>query len=108
MKQNTVSFRTDIFLHLGLCYLTGSKTDYRTFLIIVTLTSVHDVSTIGILQIKSIYPIINLEMFRPMRCLRQINDTHQRMPCFEPEKFVVLIYLIKFYNFFHNPFFDFF
>ena len=60
----------NIFQHLGLCNLTGGETDNRTVLVVVTLTSIHDVPAVGVLQIKGIYTIVDLKVFRPLRCLR--------------------------------------
>ena len=100
-----MSIWLDIFNHLGFRYLTRSKTDNRAVLIVIVLTAIHDISAISIFQKKSIYAVVDLEMFRPLRCFRQIDNTYQWVSCFESEKFVVFIYLIKFNNLFHNPFF---
>ena len=76
MKQNAVSIRLDIFQHLGFRNLTRGETDYRTVLIVVTLTSIRDIPAVGIFQIKSVHAVVDLEMFRPPRRLRQIDYTY--------------------------------
>ena len=62
--------------HDGFCNLTRGETDYRTVLIVVTLTSIRDIPAVGIFQIKSVHAVVDLEMFRPPRRLRQIDYTY--------------------------------
>ena len=49
-----IAYGLDIFQHLGFRNLTRGETDYRTVLIVVTLTSIRDIPAVGIFQIKSV------------------------------------------------------
>lgn len=102
MKQYPVCRRTDIRLHLCFRHLTGSEADDGSFLVIVRLAAVRDVSASGIFQKEGIYSVIDLEVRGPSGSFRQVDDCHHRVQGLESEQFVVFVNMIQFDYFYHR------
>ena len=76
--------------------LPGSKAHNRTFLIVVGLTAVDDVTALGILEEQSIDSIVDRKTVGPRGGLRQVNHTHQRMFGLKSEQLVICIHAVEF------------
>lgn len=79
----------------GFCGLARGKTDDGSFLIIVSLSSIRDITGFFKFQVEGIDPIVPPGIVDFPGGFVQVDDTDQRVFSFETIQLVVLVYAVK-------------
>ena len=79
MEQQAMGIWLYSLLHLYLNDLSRSETGNRSFLIIISLPAVTDVSAFDVFQKKGIYSVVHREMCGKPESFRLVYYTDQRM-----------------------------
>ena len=97
MENNTEYLWLDfVFEHFYAGGLTGSKADNRSFLIIIILTPIFDITTFCFFQKECVKAIIHLNVIDRLCCFCQVYNTYQRVQGFKSVQTVVLIDTFQF------------
>ena len=99
MEKQSASFRLESRLHIDFDHLSRSETCDRAFLIVVGLAPVADVAAARLLQKQGIYAVIHCEMGGKTCGVGKVDNSHQRMACFQSEQTVVTVYRVDLKDF---------
>ena len=99
MKKQSASFRLESRLHIDFDHLSRSETCDRAFLIVVGLAPVADVAAARLFQKQGIYAVIHCEMGGKTCGVGKVDNSHQRMACFQSEQTVVTVYRVDLKDF---------
>ena len=99
MEKQSASFRFESRLHIDFDHLPRSETCDRAFLIVVGLATVADVAAARLFQKQSIYAVVHCEMRGKTCGVGKVDNSHQRMACFQAEQTVVTVYRVDLKDF---------
>ena len=95
MKENAVHFLLHyIIQHLYSGSLTGSKANDGSYLIVIMLATILDITVLSSFQKECIKAISHFDMIDRFGCVGKIHHTHQRMQGFQSVETVIVIYII--------------
>ena len=105
MKQQSARLGLDIGEKFHLRYLSWREARHRSFLVVISLFAIADVSTLYIFQKERVKAIIHRKMRGKTRRVFQVDHRHERMERFQSKQLVVLLYLIQFNYIVHKDIF---